>query len=457
MKQLHIAPDGVFDAERFAAGLAREHAADYVEAINQLSPEQAAQVVVKLPTDAAIDILDMPELFFGAEIVMALPRPLAVTLLTGMSADMAADIAHYLPEDVRADLLRGMDSATRDNITKLLSYPENSAGGIMTTEFVSVPSTFTVEQTLQHIRRVERTRETVYAIYVLDPETHRLVTAISLRQQIAGEPTANILSVARQRETITTRPLVDREEVARLISKYNLLAIPVVDKAGHVIGIVTVDDIIDTIIEENTEDVQKFGGMEATDEPYMQIGMLGMLRKRGGWLAVLFLGELLTASAMQHYEVALEKALVLTLFIPLIMSSGGNSGSQATSLLIRALALREVKLGDWWRVALREAPTGLILGAMLGLIGFARVVVWQKIGIYDYGEHWMLVALTVAAALVGVVTFGSLAGSMLPFILQRVGFDPASASAPFVATLVDVAGLVIYFSVALLILSGTLL
>ena len=457
MKQLHIAPDGVFDAERFAAGLAREHAADYVEAINQLSPEQAAQVVVKLPTDAAIDILDMPELFFGAEIVMALPRPLAVTLLTGMSADMAADIAHYLPEDVRADLLRGMDSATRDNITKLLSYPENSAGGIMTTEFVSVPSTFTVEQTLQHIRRVERTRETVYAIYVLDPVTHRLVTAISLRQLIAGEPTANILSVARQRETITTRPLVDREEVARLISKYNLLAIPVVDKAGHVIGIVTVDDIIDTIIEENTEDVQKFGGMEATDEPYMQIGMLGMLRKRGGWLAVLFLGELLTASAMQHYEVALEKALVLTLFIPLIMSSGGNSGSQATSLLIRALALREVKLGDWWRVALREAPTGLILGAMLGLIGFARVVVWQKIGIYDYGEHWMLVALTVAAALVGVVTFGSLAGSMLPFILQRVGFDPASASAPFVATLVDVAGLVIYFSVALLILSGTLL
>jgi magnesium transporter len=203
--------------------------------------------------------------------------------------------------------------------------------------------------------------------------------------------------------------------------------------------------------------VQKFGGMAATDEPYLQVGLRGMIRKRGGWLAVLFIGEMLTASAMQHFEGELEKAIVLTLFIPLIMSSGGNSGSQATSLLIRALALREVRLGDWWRVAFRELPTGLILGAMLGAIGIVRVVAWQKLGIYDYGEHWMLVGLTVAAALIGVVTFGSVAGSMLPFILQRAGFDPASASAPFVATLVDVTGLMIYFSVALLILRGTLL
>jgi magnesium transporter len=231
----------------------------------------------------------------------------------------------------------------------------------------------------------------------------------------------------------------------------------VIDKAGRVLGIVTVDDIIDAIIEETTEDVQKFGGMAATEEPYMQIGMLAMLRKRGGWLALLFLSEMLTASAMQHYEFELQKALVLTLFIPLIMSSGGNSGSQATSLLLRALALREVRLRDWWRVALRELPTGLILGAGLGVIGLARVLIWQKLGLYDYGEHWFLVGLTVAAALIGVVAFGSVAGSMLPFLMQRVGFDPAVASAPFVATLVDVTGLMIYFSVALLILHGTLL
>ncbi|HEX8044945.1 magnesium transporter, partial [Rhizobium sp.] len=222
-------------------------------------------------------------------------------------------------------------------------------------------------------------------------------------------------------------------------------------------GIVTVDDVIDTMIADNTEAAQRFGGMEALGQPYMKIGFAGMIRKRAGWLAALFLGEMLTASAMQHFEGELEKAVVLTLFIPLIMSSGGNSGSQATSLIIRALALGELKLSDWWRVALRELPTGIVLGSILGLVGFARVVLWQTIGLFDYGPHWQLVGLTVFAALIGIVTFGSLAGSMLPFLLQRLRLDPASASAPAVATLVDVTGLVIYFSVALLILSGTML
>jgi magnesium transporter len=439
-----------------ASRLSDGHIADNVEILNQLDSDDAAAVLVLLPVEMSVQILDKPELNFGPEIVAALPRKTATILLAGMSADMAADLVQQLDEPARSELMQGLDTASRTTIEGLLAYPENTAGAIMTTEFVSVPATWTVERTLQHIRQVERTRETVYAIYVLDAYTRRLVGAVSLRRLIAGEPTDNIMALA-VREPITTSPLIDREDVARLISKHDLLAVPVIDKAGHLLGIVTVDDIIDTIIEENTEDVQKFGGMAATDEPYLQVGLPGMIRKRGGWLCVLFVGEMLTASAMQHFEGELEKAIVLTLFIPLIMSSGGNSGSQATSLLIRALALREVKLGDWWRVALRELPTGLILGAMLGVIGILRVVAWQKLGIYDYGEHWMLVALTVAAALVGVVTFGSVAGSMLPFILQRVGFDPASASAPFVATLVDVTGLMIYFSVALLILSGTLL
>jgi magnesium transporter len=378
-------------------------------------------------------------------------------LLAGMSADMAADIVQQLEEPAKTELLAGLDEVSRGAIVSLLAYPENTAGAMMTTEFVSVPSNWTVEQTLQHIRQVERTRETVYAIYLLDPITRRLVGAVTLRRLISGEPSAKILTLAPTTSPITTLPLIDREDVARLITKHDLLAVPVIDKAGHLLGIVTVDDIIDAIIEENTEDVQKFGGMSATEEPYMQIGLGGMIRKRGGWLAVLFISETLTASVMQHFEGELEKALVLTLFIPLILSSGGNSGSQATSLLIRSLALRDVKLSDWWRVMLRELPTGLILGAGLGAIGMVRVVAWQKLGIYDYGEHWVLVGLTVAAALVGVVTFGSVAGSMLPFALQRVGFDPASASAPFVATLVDVTGLMIYFSAALLILRGTLL
>ena len=456
MTEIH-APEGEFNAAVLAANLIGQHAADTVEILNKLEPAQAADVVRLLPRDVAIEILDKPELDFGAEIIEALPRYVAAPLLAGMSADMAADIVQLLDEPAKSELLGALDEVSRAAIVGLLAYPENTAGAMMTTEFVSVPSNWTVDQTLQHIRRVERSRETVYAIYVLDPVTRRLVGAVTLRRLIAGEPSANIMTLIPEHETITTLPLVDREDVARLITRHDLLAVPVLDKAGHVLGIVTVDDIIDAIIEESTEDVQKFGGMSATEEPYMQIGLLDMIRKRGGWLSVLFVSEMLTASVMQHFEGQLEKALVLTLFIPLIMSSGGNSGSQATSLLIRSLALHDVKLADWWRVMMRELPTGLILGGLLGLIGFARVVVWQKFGIYDYGEHWVLVGLTVAAALVGVVTFGSVAGSMLPFALQRVGFDPASASAPFVATLVDVTGLMIYFSAALLILRGTLL
>lgn len=457
MTDTAAAPPGAFDPHVLASRLSRDHIADNVEVINQLAPAEAAAVIALLPAEIAVEILDKPELDFGAEIVEALPRDVAATLVAGMSADMAADLVQQLDEPVRAELMRRLDDASRTTITGLLAYPENTAGAMMTTEFVSVPANWSVEQTLQHIRQVERTRETVYAIYVLDPVSRRLVGAVSLRRLISGEPSAGIMSVAVTNAPITTSPLVDREDVARLISRHDLLAVPVLDKAGHVLGIVTVDDIIDAIIEENTEDVQKFGGMTATEEPYMQIGLWEMLRKRGGWLSALFLSEMLTASAMQYFEGELEKALVLTLFIPLIMSSGGNSGSQATSLLIRSLALRDVRLRDWWRVALRELPTGLLLGLFLGIIGVVRIALWQKLGIYDYGEHWLLVAFTVAAALVGVVTFGSLAGSMLPFALQKIGFDPASASAPFVATLVDVTGLMIYFSVALLILRGSLL
>jgi len=261
----------------------------------------------------------------------------------------------------------------------------------------------------------------------------------------------------QQRRPLTVTVGVDREDVARLISKYNLLSVPVVDEADHVIGIVTVDDVIDAIVREQTEDVQKFGGMEALDHPYLEIGFWAMIRKRAGWLTALFLGEMLTATAMGHFEAEIAKAVVLALFVPLIISSGGNSGSQATSLIIRALALRELTLADWWRIGLRELPSGLTLGAILGAVGVIRIVIWQQFGWYNYGTHWPLVAMTVGLALVGVVTFGSLAGSMLPFLLKRLGFDPASASAPFVATLVDVTGLVIYFSVAALILGGTLL
>ena len=444
------------DAVAIARIRANDHVADVVEALNREPPETASELLSEVPFERAVDIFDQPELDGAPELIEALPRAKAGKLLAAMSVDRAADILREMEEPARSELISGLAPPLRATLLAILGYPEGSAASLMTTEFVSVPSDWTVGRTLDYIRKVERTRETVYAIYITDPETHVLVRSTGLRRLITGEPDDLITTVAPDRTPVTVSPLADSEKVAQLISKYDLLAVPVVE-GGKILGIVTVDDIIDTMIEETTEDVHRFGGMEALDEPYMKMSFLAMIQKRGGWLCALFISEMLTANAMQAYETELEKAIVLTLFIPLIMSSGGNSGSQATSLVIRALALREIGLGDWWRVALRELPTGLVLGSMLGVVGICRIALWQYMGFYDYGPHWPLVAATVGTALVGIVTFGSLSGSMLPFALKRIGFDPASASAPFVATLVDVTGLVIYFSVALVILRGTLL
>jgi magnesium transporter len=445
------------DPAALAARLGDEMPADIAEALNEQIPQLSAAVLQNLPLDTAVAVLDTPDLRDAGEIIEAIPRDRVVPMLSGMSADRAADVFLELDEPVRADLIARLEPETKASVRQLLTYPEESVGSLMTTEFVSVPANWTVAQTLQHIRQVERSRETVYAIYLLDPRSKVLLRALPLRRLITSDPNATVLDAAPSRRPVTISSEASRDEATRLISKYDLLAVPVVDGTGQLVGIVTVDDVIDAIVDRQTEEVQRFGGMEAIDEPYMDISFGQMIRKRGGWLCVLFISEMLTASAMQSFQGELERAIVLTLFIPLIMSSGGNSGSQATSLLIRALAVRELRLSDWWRVALRELPTGIVLGSILGILGIARIALWQMFGLYDYGPYWALIAVTVAAALIGIVTFGSVVGSMLPFVLRVVGFDPAAASAPFVATLVDVTGLVIYFGVAALILRGTLL
>jgi magnesium transporter len=392
MDKIVATPTETIASTDIAASLSGERAADMVEALNALPPATAAEVLLHLPLERAVEVLDLPGLDYDAEIVQNLPVERAVAFLSGMAADRVADVFRRMAEPARSGVLGRLDRETQDSLRRLLSYPEHSAGSIMTTEFVSVPADWTIEQTLDHIRRVEHTRETVYAVYVLDPVRKTLLQSATLRRLISGDPKSSILSIAMPRRPITVSPLADREEAARLISKYDLLAVPVVDKAGHVLGIVTVDDVIDAIIQESAEDVQRFGGMAALNEPYLRIGFGQMIRKRAGWLSALFISEMLTASAMQFFEGELEKAIVLTLFIPLIMSSGGNSGSQATSLLIRALALGQLRLRDWWRVALRELPTGLALGAILGLIGVVRIIVWQRFGFYNYGAHWLLIA-----------------------------------------------------------------
>ena len=470
------------DPAELATTLSEMRPADVAEALHKLrqhSPDAAVRVLAALPFDLAVQVLDEPELEHKAELFTQLAHlesGACTQLIEAMSADQQADLFRELPSADRSKLLRSLTPATQGALQLLLQYPPTSAGGIMTTEFVAVPPTWTVDQAIHHISKVGGAKETVYAIYIVEgaePDAltrtraggaasviepaGRLVHVVSLRDLLISDRNKRVGDVGKKRPPLTVGPLTDREEVARLISKYNLLAVPVVDERGRLLGIVTVDDVIDAIVAEQTEDAQKFGGVEALDAPYMEIGFWAMIRKRGGWLTALFLGEMLTATAMGHFEHEIERAVVLALFVPLIISSGGNSGSQATSLIIRALALRELTLQDWWKVARREIPSGFTLGALLGVVGVIRILLWQKFGWYNYGEHYMLVALTVGLALIGVVLFGSLAGSMLPFVLRRLGFDPASASAPFVATLVDVTGLIIYFSVAAVLLRGTLL
>ena len=440
-----------------ARTLEREHDADIADALNAIDPSAAARVLAALPFDLAVRTLNQPQLDDRARLFEHLSTDRAAALVAAMSSDQRAEVFRGLSNRARARLLAVLDAPTRESVRSLLGYPPTTAGGIMTTEHVEAPANWTVERTLAHLRAAGHPQRPVYAVYVLDPRDRRLVHVVTLRELVLADPGRTLLELGDRRAPVIVGPYTDREEAARLIAKYDLLAVPVIDEGGHLLGIVTVDDMIDAMVKEQTEDLHKLGGVEELDEPYTKIGFGTMIRKRGGWLCALFLSEMLTATAMQHFAAELNRAIVLTLFIPLIMSSGGNSGSQATSLIIRALALREVRLRDWWRIALREVPAGVALGAILGVIGVVRIVAWQVLGFYDYGAQWPLVALTVGTALVGVVTFGSLVGSMLPFILRRVGFDPASASAPFVATLVDVSGLVIYFTVAYVVLHGTLL
>jgi len=440
-----------------AAAVGELRAADLADALAALPDAEGARVLAALPFALAVAALNEPELTNKADLLRRLEPATATALLNAVASDQLADIVRAVPAADRGRLLAALDAPTRESLDLLLRYDPETAGGIMTTEFLAVPDDRIVADVLASVRAQAGHAETVYVVYLVDPASGRLTQAVSLRDLVVADPASAARNASRRREPIVVHPDARRDDVTRLLSKYDLIALPVVDDAHRPIGIVTFDDAIDAIVRAQTEDVQKMGGMEAIDEPYLSIGFGLMLRKRAGWLCALFLSEMLTATAMQHFEGLLAKAIVLSLFIPLIMSSGGNSGSQATSLVIRALALREIRLRDWWRIALRELPTGIALGAILGVIGFTRVVLWQQLHLFNYGPHWALIALTIGLALVGIVTFGSLTGSMLPLLLKRLGFDPASASAPFVATLVDVTGLLIYFSIAYIVLRGTLL
>jgi magnesium transporter len=466
-----LAPDLLELLEEAPASIAPQteelHPADLADIAELMPVDRVGALLAALPKERAADVLEYLDEEFRAEVLETLSARAAASIVEEMTPDDRADVLEDLDEETADEILSELTPEAAAETERLLQYDPYTAGGLMTTEFVSVAESLTVEEALRAVRAMARAgrKEAMYTVYTTDAGG-RLRGVLSLRELLAA-PEGGRLADLAWTEVVSVSPDMPQEEVSKITSNYDLVALPVVDEERRLLGVVTVDDVIDVIQEEQTEDAQKFGGMEALDEPYMTIGILDMLKKRGGWLAVLFVGELFTASAIHHYEDALDKLLILSTFIPLIIASGGNSGSQATSLIIRAMALGEVGLRDWWRVARRELPTGFLLGLLLGTLGFVRIIVWQVMATggwslgrltlgHDYDGLALPIAFTVAFALIGVVTFGSLVGSMLPFVLRRLGFDPASASAPFVATLVDVSGIVIYFTAATLFLGGLL-
>jgi magnesium transporter len=449
---------GLIDARDFA-GL-REifrdwPPADVAEVILDLPEDEQVIIFRVLPHALAADVFEYIGIEEQQKLLRAMAHEQVVGILNEMSPDDRTALLEELPSAAARQLIKLLTPEERHVAQALLGYPEGSVGRLMTPDFIAVKEEWTVQEVLDYVRKYGQDSETLNVIYVVD-ERGKLIDDLRMREFLL-KPLAHTVRDLMEKTFVTLNVHDSQQNALNIFRKYDRTALPVVDSDGVLVGIVTIDDMLDVAEQEATEDIQKLGGLEALDEPYTTIPLLRMVKKRATWLIVLFLGEMLTATAMQGYNGEIEKAAILAMFLPLIISSGGNSGSQATTLVIRAMALGELRLGDWFRVVRKELLSGLSLGLILGTIGFFRISLWQYLHIFNYGQYHWLVAVTVGAALVGVVLWGTISGAMLPFLLRRCGLDPATSSAPFVATLVDVTGLVIYFNVALFILRGTLL
>lgn len=429
---------------------------DIAEIFNELQLDQVKFLYKYLDEQIAADVLVELEEDVREDILSSLTsKEIAEQLIDNMDSDDAADVIAELPDKVQDEVLSHIeDSEQASDIVDLLNYDENTAGGLMAKELVRVHVNSNALECVREIREQADDVGDIYAIYVVDDD-EKLVGLLHLKKLIVSSTRSKVADIydTKVNSVKTNTPA---EEVANIMDKYNLVVLPVVDALGRLVGRITIDDVVDVRREEETEDVQKMGAMEALEEPYMNTPFMQMIKKRVGWLVILFLGETLTATAMSFFEGQIAKAVILALFIPLIISSGGNSGSQASTLIIRALALGEITVRDWWKIVKKEFSTGLVIGLILGFIGYVRVALWSYF-VSSYGPHWQLIACTVGFSLVGVVMWGTLMGSLLPLALKRVGLDPAVSSAPFVATLVDVTGLIIYFTFSIMFLRGTLL
>jgi magnesium transporter len=431
-----------------------QNISDVAELVHEYEDQETVIITCMAVHRAAkvFKILDFPS---QKRIIQTLAPSKTAALLNELPPDDRTDFLEELPSNVVRELIKQLNPEERKITLSLLGYPENSVGRLMTPDYVYVYEHNTVAEVLETIRKVGKDSETIDVIYVINKDGE-LLDDIRIREFILAPPGKKVSEIMDGRY-IAMNAYDDQEKANEVFKMNNRVALPVVSNSNKLLGIVTIDDMLWVAEEEFSEDMQKMGGTEALEQPYLETPIFRLFKKRIVWLVVLFLGELFTASAMQYFEHEIAKAVVLALFIPLILSSGGNSGSQASTLMIQAMAVGEITIADWWRVIKRELISGLLLGLVVGAIGFLRIFVWHSISPALYGEHWVSIGITVAIALVGVVVWGALSGSMLPIILKRLGADPAVSSAPFVATLVDVTGIVIYFSVAFLILSGKLL
>jgi magnesium transporter len=451
LREAIVAKNGAFVVEHFK----ELYAQDIAEIFNELEIEEAKYVYTQLDEQIAADVLVELDDDVREDFLASLTSKEIAEHIDNMDSDDAADVIAELPDNVQDEVLAQMeDSEQASDIVELLNYDENTAGGLMATELIRVHVNSNAIECVREIREQADNVENIYAIYVVDDD-EKLVGLLHLKKLIVSS-TRSRVSEIYDPKVISIKTNTAAEEVANLMDKYNLVVLPVVDALGRLVGRITIDDIVDVRREEETEDLQRMAGMEALDEPYMNMSLWGILRKRAGWLVILFLGETLTATAMGFFENEIAKVVILSLFVPLIISSGGNTGSQASTLVIRALALGEITIRNWWTIIKREIKVGVILGLILGIIGFIRVAAWSQFTPI-YGPHWFEIALTVGTSLIGVVLWGNIIGSIFPLILKRFGFDPAVSSAPFVATLVDITGLIIYFSVASLLLGSVLL
>lgn len=428
---------------------------DLAELVSDLPENEQAILFRLLPREVATETFEYLDIDSQQNLLAALTKKDVTHILNSMSPDDRTEMLEELPSNVVQELLKLLSFEEFKIAKTLLAYSEDSVGRLMSPDYISVKKNWTIAEVLDYIRKFGHGSETLNVIYAVD-DYGKLIGDLTARALLLSPPEKKVKDLISEEKIITLTATQDQQDALETFKRYDRVALPVVDSNGYLIGIVTVDDMLDVAEEEETEDIQKFGGIEALDEPYMDLSIFEVIKKRGVWLVVLFLGEMLTASAMAFFEDELAKAIVLATFIPLIISSGGNSGSQAATLIIRALALGEITIKDWWRVMRREILSGLALGSLLGLIGIFRVVFWSFV-LGTYNIEWLTVGYTVGVSLIGVVLLGTLAGSMLPLLLQRWGFDPATSSAPFVATIVDVAGIIIYFSVATVFLSGILL